>query len=403
MPTQSKSFKFRLYPTKVQADLMQRTFGCVRLVYNTVLARNLDGYKEHGKDWRNQFNPTYLKKQFDFLSEVSAATLQQSARNLQSAYEGWFKSLSGKRKGKKLSRPKFKSKHGSRKSFRLPNQKFSLGDQWIKLEKLGRVKAVIDRQVPSEAKLVSVTVSQDASGEYFASVCVEVEIDLYPPSRATVGIDLGLKDLLVLSNGARLSNPRWFRESQTELRKSQRHLSRKQRGSSRYTKQRIKVARVHRDTRNARSWLTHNISSALVKHFGVICVEDLNVSGMMKNHCLAKSIGDAAFGELVRQLEYKSAWRGRTLVKVDRFYPSSKTCSCCGHVNQELTLSDREWTCKSCSAIIDRDLNAAVNVHNRGLSDLSAESVDYRRGGFVSPTDPQGFAWQDSVKRLLNL
>ncbi len=119
MPTQSKSFKFRLYPTKVQADLMQRTFGCVRLVYNTVLARNLDGYKEHGKDWRNQFNPTYLKKQFDFLSEVSAATLQQSARNLQSAYEGWFKSLSGKRKGKKLSRPKFKSKHGSRKSFTL--------------------------------------------------------------------------------------------------------------------------------------------------------------------------------------------------------------------------------------------------------------------------------------------
>ena len=403
MPIQHKAFKFRLYPTKQQAELMQKTFGCCRLVYNTMLARNLDGYKKHGKTWKNEFNPTDLKQTHEFLSEVSAATLQQATRNLQSAYEGWFKSIAGKRKGKNLSKPQFKSKHKSRKSFRLPNQKFSLGDQWIKLEKLGRVKAVIDRQVPADAKLVSVTVSQDASGEYFASVCVEVEIDLYPPSRTTVGIDLGLKDLLVLSNGARLSNPRWFRESQTGLRKSQRHLSRKQRGSSRYTKQRIKVARVHRDTRNARSWLTHNISSALVKHFGVICVEDLNVSGMMKNHCLAKSIGDAAFGELVRQLEYKSAWRGRTLVKVDRFYPSSKTCSCCGHVNQELTLPDREWTCKSCSAIIDRDLNAAVNVHNRGLSDLSAESVDHRRGGFVSPTDPQGFAWQDSVKRLLNL
>lgn len=382
---------------------MQKTFGCCRFVYNAMLARNLDGYKEHGKSWKNQFNPTSLKKTHEFLSEVSAATLQQAARNLQSSYEGWFKSLSGKRKGKRLNKPTFKAKHRTRKSFRLPNQKFTLGSDWIKLEKVGRVKIVYDRQVPAEAKLVSVTVSQDASGEYFASVSTEVEIGLYPASRATVGIDLGLKDLLVLSNGVRLSNPRWFRESQTELKKSQRNLSRKQRGSARYIKQRIKVARLHRDIKNARSWLTHNISSALVKHFGVICVENLNVSGMMKNHCLAKSVGDAAFGELVRQLEYKSAWRGRTLVKVDRFYPSSKTCSCCGHVNQELTLSDRTWTCKACCATIDRDLNAAVNVHNKGLSDLSAESVDYRRGEFVSPTDPQGFTWQDSVKRLLNL
>lgn len=382
---------------------MQKTFGCCRFVYNAMLARNLDGYKEHGKSWKNQFNPTSLKKTHEFLSEVIAATLQQAARNLQSSYEGWFKSLSGKRKGKRLNKPTFKAKHRTRKSFRLPNQKFTLGSDWIKLEKVGRVKIVYDRQVPAEAKLVSVTVSQDASGEYFASVSTEVEIGLYPASRATVGIDLGLKDLLVLSNGVRLSNPRWFRESQTELKKSQRNLSRKQRGSARYIKQRIKVAMLHRDIKNARSWLTHNISSALVKHFGVICVENLNVSGMMKNHCLAKSVGDAAFGELVRQLEYKSAWRGRTLVKVDRFYPSSKTCSCCGHVNQELTLSDRTWTCKACCATIDRDLNAAVNVHNKGLSDLSAESVDYRRGEFVSPTDPQGFTWQDSVKRLLNL
>lgn len=382
---------------------MQKTFGCCRFVYNAMLSRNLEGYKEHGKSWKNQFNPTSLKKTHEFLSEVSAATLQQAARNLQSSYEGWFKSLSGKRKGKRLNKPTFKAKHRTRKSFRLPNQKFTLGSDWIKLEKVGRVKIVYDRQVPAEAKLVSVTVSQDASGEYFASVSTEVEIGLYPASRATVGIDLGLKDLLVLSNGVRLSNPRWFRESQTELKKSQRNLSRKQRGSARYIKQRIKVARLHRDIKNARSWLTHNISSALVKHFGVICVENLNVSGMMKNHCLAKSVGDAAFGELVRQLEYKSAWRGRTLVKVDRFYPSSKTCSCCGHVNQELTLSDRTWTCKACCATIDRDLNAAVNVHNKGLSDLSAESVDYRRGEFVSPTDPQGFTWQDSVKRLLNL
>lgn len=382
---------------------MQKTFGCCRFVYNAMLSRNLEGYKEHGKSWKNQFNPTSLKKTHEFLSEVSAATLQQAARNLQSSYEGWFRSLSGKRKGKRLNKPTFKAKHRTRKSFRLPNQKFTLGSDWIKLEKVGRVKIVYDRQVPAEAKLVSVTVSQDASGEYFASVSTEVEIGLYPASRATVGIDLGLKDLLVLSNGVRLSNPRWFRESQTELKKSQRNLSRKKRGSARYIKQRIKVAMLHRDIKNARSWLTHNISSALVKHFGVICVENLNVSGMMKNHCLAKSVGDAAFGELVRQLEYKSAWRGRTLVKVDRFYPSSKTCSCCGHVNQELTLSDRTWTCKACCATIDRDLNAAVNVHNKGLSDLSAESVDYRRGEFVSPTDPQGFTWQDSVKRLLNL
>lgn len=403
MPTQNKAYKVRLYPSKPQAELMQKTFGCVRFAHNKLLHLNQQGYKEHGKDWHNKYNTTELRKDYDFLSEVSASALQQASRNLMSAYDGWFKSMSGKRKGKKLNAPKFKSKHTSRKSFRLPNQKFSVGAEWVRLEKLGKVKAKFSQVVPDEAKLVSVTVSQDASGEYFASVCVEVNVELHKHSSSSVGIDLGLKDLLVLSNGVRLSNPRWFRESQTELAKAQRHLSRKQHGSARYAKQRVKVARLHRDIKNSRSWLTHNITSALVSHFGVICIEDLNVAGMLKNRKLSKSISDVAWGEIVRQLEYKSAWFGRTLVKVDRFYPSSKTCSCCGHVNQELDLSDREWTCKACYAKIDRDLNAAVNIHNRGLSDLSAESVDYRRGEFVSPVGSLEFDWQDSMKRLLNL
>ena len=403
MPLQHKAFKFRLYPTKPQAELMQKTFGCVRFAYNQVLARNIDGYKEKGKDWRLDFSTTQLRKEHEFLKEVSAGALQQATRNLQSAYTNWFDSMFGRRKGGKMNSPKFKTKRKARKQFKLPVKKFSLTEHHIRLEKIGYVKAVYDRKIPIGAKFLSVIVNQDASGEYFASVCVEVDIRLHLQSEATVGIDLGLKDLLVLSNGVRLSNPRWFRESQAKLKKAQQHLSRKQRGSSRYNRQRVKVAQVHRDIRNSRSWMIHNITSSLVKHFGIICIEDLNVLGMRNNHRLSKSFSDAAFGKMIKQLEYKSAWYGRTLVKVDRFYPSSKTCSCCGHVNQELTLSDREWTCTSCGATIDRDLNAAVNIHNRGLSDLSAESVDYRRGESVSPTDPRGFAWQDSVKRLLNM
>lgn len=401
MPTQHKAYKFRLYPNKVQAELMAKTFGCCRLVYNTLLDYNMSGYKESklsNVKWANQFNTTQLKQTYGFLGEVSATALQQAGRNLNAGYSNWFNSLSGKRKGKKLKPPKFKSKHSGKKSFSLTNQKFSVGSNSIRLEKMGWVNASIDRIIPVEAKILSITVSQNASGDYYGSVCVEEEVSLYKHNSEVVGLDVGIKSFVVLSNGVSLDNPKWFRENQAKLKRAQQHLSRKQRGSNHYKRQRVKVARIHQDIANKRSWFLHNVSAALVGHYGTIVVEDLNVAGMVKNHKLSKSILDASWSELFRQLDYKSRWRGRTFVKVDRFYPSSKTCSCCGEVNKDLTLSDRVWTCSGCGAIIDRDLNAAVNIHLKGCSDLSAESVEYRRGETVSPIK-SNFDWHDSLKR----
>lgn len=380
MPLQYKAYKFRLYPTKPQAELMQKTFGCARFVYNQMLAYNMDGHKEHGKAWKLDFSPTTIRKEHEFLQEVSYASLDRSLRNLKLAYASWFNSLTKKRKGKPVQAPKFKSKHKSRKSFKLQSTKFRLDGVRLRLEKIGWVKTRGLPELPKQAKFISVTVTQNASGEYFASICAEVEVGLIQYTDKVVGIDLGLKDFVVLSSGQRVQAPKFFRESQARLKKAQQHLSRKVRGSNSYERQKRKVARVHRDIVNKRQWFLHDLTTKIVRDYGVICIEDLNVDGMLKNHKLAKSIADASWSEFVRQLEYKSAWYGRTLVKVDRFYPSSKTCSCCGYVNQDLVLSDREWTCTNCHTVIDRDLNAAYNIASEGHRILSGKRLDYRGG-----------------------
>lgn len=391
MSTHNKAFKFRLYPTKSQAELMQKTFGCVRFVYNQILAYNLDGYKNSGKNWKLDFSYKKFRDQHDFLKEVSAGTFNYAAIGLKSAYSNWFHSLTKKRKGKPSQAPKFKSKHKSRKSFKLEASKFRLDGGKLRLEKIGWVKTRGLPEIAKQVKFISVTVTQNASGEYFASIGAEVEVGLMEYTDKVVGIDLGLKDFAVLSSGQRIEAPKFFRESQAKLKKAQQHLSRKVKGSNSYARQKIKVARVHRDIANKRQWFLHDLSTKLVRDYGVICVEDLNVDGMLKNHKLAKSIADASWGEFVRQLEYKSAWYGRTLVKVDRFYPSSKTCSCCGHVNQDLTLSDREWTCTNCHTIVDRDLNAAYNIASEGYRIISGKRLDYR-GGAVEANGVETFS-----------
>jgi len=380
MPLQHKAFKFRLYPTKQQAELMQKTFGCARFVYNHMLAYNLNGYKEHGKEWKLDFAYKKFRDQHEFLKEVSANTFNYAARNLRSAYTTWFNSMCKKIKRKDVQPPKFKSKHKSRKSFKLQATKFRLDGDKLRLEKLGWVKTRGLPEIPKHSRFISVTVTQNASGEYFASIATEVEVELMQHADKVVGIDLGLKDFVVLSSGQRVQAPKFFRESQARLKKAQQHLSRKVRCSNSYARQKRKVARVHRDIANKRQWFLHDLTTKLVREYGVICVEDLNVEGMLKNHCLAKSIADAGWSEFVRQLEYKSAWYGRTLVKVDRFYPSSKTCSCCGHVNQDLVISDREWTCTNCHTVVDRDLNAAYNIASEGYRILSGKRLDYRGG-----------------------
>lgn len=395
MAIQHKAYKFRLYPNKAQTDLMEKTFGCVRKVYNCLLDENKRGYAEHGKYHKLNFNPVHLKSEFEYLSEVSATALQQSGRTLQTAYTNWFNSMSKKRKGKAVGAPKFKSKHHSKASFTLTNQKFRLTEGGVRLEKLGVVKASIDRRPSANAKLIKVTVTRNSAGQYYASVCIEDETQVYEYTNACVGIDLGLNDLFTLSNGQKSGNPKWFRENQAKLKVAQQHLARKSKGSNNYTKQRVKVAKVHLKTSNRRDWYLHNVSSELVKSYGMIFIEDLAVSNMVKNSKLAKSISDASWSKFATMLDYKCAWRGRTLVKVSRFFPSSKTCSCCGYTTGKLPLNVRKWECPSCGATLDRDVNAAINILQQGFIDLtgetiSAELTEYSDGVTIRLPEPHG-------------
>jgi putative transposase len=261
----------------------------------------------------------------------------------------------------------------------------------IKLPKMSAMKMVVDREFAGNPK--SVTVSKNKIGQFFVLVLVEEEVLIKTSVGRSIGIDLGLNHLVTLSSGVQVENPRWFRKSQAKLRKEQKHLSRKKKGSNRYERQRRKVAKVHLKIKNQRSWAIHNLTTAIVNAFDTIMVEDLNVAGMKK--LFGKSISDATFGEILRQLEYKSNWYGRTFHKIDRWYPSSKTCNCCGHKMDTMTLDIREWTCTNCGTHHDRDLNAAKNILDQGLRDLygftSDELADYKRGEEVRHASMDAF------------
>jgi putative transposase len=397
-----KAYKVRLYPNPDQAVALNKTFGCVRVLWNHLVAN----FNSYGTDqYVEKFSEKEIKQNPDlfFLSEVSAASLQQKRMDFAETKSQYFNS---KRKTR-IGRMQFKKKT-NKQSYRLPNQKFKVfvDDGLIQLEKVGKVKAVFDR--PISGDLRSVTVSKTPSGKYFASILVKTNVDLLPPTGKSVGIDLGLKDLFIMSSGDVVNNPRWFRENQSKLAKAQRHLSRKKKGSKRYEKQRMKVAKVHEKIANQRNYFLHNMSTLLVKNFDVIITEDLNVAGMKKSMNLGKSVSDAGWAEFVRQLEYKSQWYGRTFVKIDRFYPSSQICSSCGHKDGKKALDIREWTCSNCGTEHDRDLNAANNILVKGYSDLtglsindsSAELVDYKRGEDVSLGDMIDRHLATSVKRL---
>ena len=269
----------------------------------------------------------------------------------------------------------------------------------IHIAKIGRVRIKLDRIIPEGVDYRSVTVSKDPSGKMYASILVKINVDPKPLTGRIVGIDLGLKDLFILSDGQVISNQKFFRENQTELKKTQQHLSRKTKGSNRYRKQNLKVAKIHEKIRFKRNNLLHEVSTALVTQYDVICIENLNVAGMIKNHCLAKAIADASWSSFTSMLDYKCSWYGKTLVKIDRWYPSSKTCHNCGHKLASLYLDTREWTCPECGSVHDRDLNAAKNILAKGYNDLtglpvefgtfpkvsSVESIEYSRGEELSP------------------
>ncbi len=318
---------------------------------------------------------------YSFLKDAISYALQQKRIDFDQLKNQFF----NKNRKSKIGKPRYKKK-GNRDSFRIPAISMGLKSfediqNGLKLPKLdSRIKIMIDREFTGNPK--SVTVSKNPSGQYFASILVEEEIELFPQKHKSVGIDLGLIDLITTSDGIKIRAFKLFRKNQVKLAKAQRHLSRKQKGSNRRNKQRLKVARIHQKITNTKNWIYHNISLALVKDYDEIFMEDLNVKGMVRNRKLAKSISDASFSTLVSMIEYKCKWYGKSFHKIDRWFASSKTCSSCGHKMKELPLGIRQWECPLCGFIHDRDENASINILHRGLIDVydltSAELADYR-------------------------
>lgn len=360
----NKAFKYRIYPNASQKEILSKTFGCVRVIWNACA----ESFNSYDKDLNP--SPVILTKKDlvsdkPWLNDVSAAALQQKQRDFMEFSKQFF----SKGRKKKLGRPVFKSKNGNQ-SFRVPNQKFRLNEGKIRIEKIGWIKLSVDRTIPNEARLISCTVSKNKAGQYFVSILVDTEVCHKKKTGKTIGVDFGIKIMAVLSNGVEIQNPHFLRKNQAKLKVLQRHLSKKKKSSRRRDKCRKRIAVLHQKILNHKLWYIHNITIRLVNNYDVICIEDLNVSGMMKNHCLAGAVSDVSFAEIRRQLEYKCLWYGKKLSVIDRFYPSSKTCYRCGWKNDDLKLSDRIFKCKKCGLNIDRDLNAAINIKRVGVDTL---------------------------------
>ena len=369
-----RAYRFRFYPTPEQEQILARTFGCARFAYNYMLRLRTDAWYQRQE--RVGYHDTSaaltaLKKtpEHAWLNEVSSVPVQQALRHLQTAFANFF--------AKRAKYPNFRRKDGAQ-SAEYTTSGFRWDGSSLKLAKMDEPLSIRwSRALPKGAKPTTVTVSKDCAGRYHVSILCDDVVMSKAPVEAKVGIDLGLTHFAILSTGEKIAAPNAFRKNEAKLAKLQRRLSKKQKGSANRLKAKLKVARMHAKTADARRDFLHKLSTRLINENQVIAIESLAVSNMQKNRALAKSISDASWSEFVRQLTYKAEWYGRTLVGIDRWYPSSKRCSDCGHTVAKMPLNVRSWTCPECGSIHDRDVNAARNVLAAGLAvSAHGESVN---------------------------
>ena len=382
MKTIFRTYQFELQPTQEQKVLLDKHFGCIRYVYNYFLNERKEQYQADKKSdnyYKQAATLTELKKKEEtaWLKEVNSQSLQFALRCLDTAYVNFFRG--------NTKFPRFKSRK-KKNSFTVPQFAKLEGHRFFAPKFKEGIKVNVHREM--KGKIGKCTLSKTPTGKYFVSILSEEQYHAKEKTGAVCGVDLGLKDFAITSDGIKFKNNRYTKKYERDLAKAQKHLSRKQKGSSSFERQKRKVAKIHEKISNTRQDVLHKVSHQLVSDYDIIALEDLNVKGMMSNRKLSKHIADASWGTFVRFLEYKADWNDKQVVKINRFYPSSKTCNVCGWINQDLNLSVREWTCKN-GHHLDRDENAAKNILNEGLKIISAGTVDNTGGNGVRSSNTQ--------------
>jgi len=373
-----KSYKYKIKPTEDQKVLLNKHFGSIRFVYNYFLNERKYEYETNRQSLNYNDNSSTLtllkkKEEYKWLKEINSQSLQHSLKSLDDAYNSFFK--------KRTGFPKFKSKH-NKNSFKVPQFVKVIGGKLIIPKFKDPIKIIQDRKF--KGKIRQCTLSKTPTNEYFVSILVETEHKKFKKTGKEVGIDLGIKEFLITSDRYRYKNNRFTKTYAKKLKENQQHLSRKVKGSNRYNKQKLKVAKLYNKITNSRLDNLHKVSTELIKKYDIIYLEDLNIKGMIKNHKLSKHITDVSWGKFLTLLEYKSNWNDKKIIKIDRFFPSSKQCNNCGYVNQNLKLETREWICPSCGTKLDRDLNASINILKEGIK-ISLGTNDHRRGDEIRP------------------